>query len=93
MKASFTSDKITKNTVRFNQVLTPSLNTPVIPTVYVPKETLSALGWKEGAKLVMEVSVEAPAKKRGRSAAKAKAQAPAKAPAKTHAAKKAEAKA
>lgn len=83
MKTTFTSDKVTKNTIRFNEVLASELDAPVIGTVYVPKQTLAAIGWKEGAKLTMEIAVAAPAK-----AAKA-----AKAPAKSRSTRKAKASA
>lgn len=58
MKATFEMEKVTKNTVRFAEKLVNITDTAVVGTVYVPKQTLKAIGWTEGKKLVMELSAE-----------------------------------
>ena len=50
--------KVTKNTVRFEEVLESEFNAPEIGTIYVPKSTLSKLGYKDGMKLVLTVEVK-----------------------------------
>jgi len=57
-KAVFTAEKATKNTVRFQEVLESEFSAPTIGTIYVPKATLGALGYSEGKKLVVTVTVE-----------------------------------
>lgn len=45
--AQFKAEKVTKNTVRFQEVLADAtFDVPLIGTVYVPKTTLAKLGWK-----------------------------------------------
>jgi len=58
MKVTFTMEKATKNTIRFEEVLESELAAPKVGSIYVPKSTLGELGWKEGQNLVLEVSVE-----------------------------------
>lgn len=61
MTVKFTMEKATKNTIRFAEVLENELDAPKIGTVYVPKATLSAIGWKEGMVLTVELGTEAQA--------------------------------
>ncbi len=58
MKVTFEMEKATKNTIKFKEMLESELSAPKVGTVYVPKSTLGELGWKEGSKLVLEVTVE-----------------------------------
>jgi len=58
VKAVFTAEKATKNTVRFQEVLESEFAAPTIGTIYVPKATLGQLGYAEGKKLVVTVTVE-----------------------------------
>ena len=60
MTVKFTMEKATKITIRFAEVLENELDAPKIGTVYVPKATLGAIGWKDGKVLAMELSVEDP---------------------------------
>ena len=58
MKVIMTMEKATKNTIRFTEVLEHELDAPKIGTVYIPKSTLGAIGWKEGMKLTVEFGTE-----------------------------------
>lgn len=58
MRVEFTMEKATKNTIRFEEVLESELAAPKVGSVYIPKSTLGEIGWKEGAALVLEVSVK-----------------------------------
>ena len=55
---TFEVEKDTKNTVRFKEVLNGPLDAPTIGTLYVPKQTLKALGYKEGSKLLVDIRTE-----------------------------------
>lgn len=52
----FKQEKVTKNTVRFTEVIA-DMDTPVIGTLYVQKYALKEIGYKEGQplKVTMEV--------------------------------------
>lgn len=52
----FTTEKTTKNKVRFTEVLEGSLTNPAVGTIYVPKETLKAMGWQEGDDISVSIS-------------------------------------
>ena len=58
MKVQMTMEKATKNTIRFTEVLENDLAAPMIGTIYVPKSTLGAIGWKEGKTLTVELGTE-----------------------------------
>lgn len=58
MKVEMTMEKATKNTIRFTEVLENDLAAPKLGTIYVPKATLAAIGWKEGKTLVVDVTAE-----------------------------------
>lgn len=58
MRVEFTQEKVTKNTIRFTEVLESELDVSQVGTIYVPKATLKAIGWSDGKKLVMELSTE-----------------------------------
>ena len=53
---TFTMEKATKNTIRFEEVLESELAAPKIGSIYIPKSTLGELGWKEGDTLTIEIS-------------------------------------
>lgn len=57
MTVTFEFEKDTKNTIRFKEVLEGPLDVAQIGTLYVPKGTLKALGYKEGGKLEVTLSV------------------------------------
>lgn len=57
MTVNFRFEKATKNTIRFEEVLESELAAPAIGSIYIPKSTLSQIGWKEGMELTMEISV------------------------------------
>ena len=52
----FTMEKETKNTVRFTEVLEGKLTNPAIGTIYIPKETLKTMGWKDGDDISIDIS-------------------------------------
>ena len=56
-KITLTSERTTKNTVRFTEVLEGKLTNPVIGTLYVPKETLKAMSWNEGDDITVDIAV------------------------------------
>lgn len=58
MKVEFTKEKVTKNTIRFTEVLPTELDTPKIGSLYVQKGTLKDLGWQDGMNLVVELTVK-----------------------------------
>ena len=58
LKVTFEFEKDTKNTIRFKEVLNGPLDAPNIGTLYVPKQTLKQIGYKEGSKLTVELKSE-----------------------------------
>lgn len=58
MKVKFKMEKVTKNTIRFTEVLENELDAPKVGTLYVPKSTLGSIGWAEGKDLVIELKAE-----------------------------------
>lgn len=58
MKVTFEMEKVTKNTIRFAEVLESELAAPKIGSVYIPKSTLGELGWKDGDTITLEISKE-----------------------------------
>jgi hypothetical protein len=59
MRVEFKMEKATKNTIRFEEILESELSAPKVGSVYIPKSTLGEIGWKEGQKLILEVSTQA----------------------------------
>lgn len=57
MQVKFKMEKVTKNTIRFTEVLSNELDAPKVGTVYVPKATLGSIGWSEGKELCMDLCV------------------------------------
>jgi hypothetical protein len=58
LKVNFEFEKETKNTIRFKEVLEGPLDAPSIGTLYVPKQTLKQIGYKEDSKLIVELKAE-----------------------------------
>lgn len=58
MKAVFKAEKVTKNTVRFEEVLENEFQQPVIGSIYIPKATLGQIGYADGKRLVITVELE-----------------------------------
>ena len=58
MEVLFKLEKVTKNTIRFTEVLENELDAPKIGSVYIPKSTLGEIGWKEGNKLNITLEKE-----------------------------------
>lgn len=50
-------EKATKNTVKFEEILKDDLASPKIGVLYVPKTTLSEIGWKKEKTLLVDLSV------------------------------------
>lgn len=53
----FELEKVTKNTIRFREVVASPLDIPTVGVVYVPKTTLRDIGWNDGP-LLMDLYVE-----------------------------------
>lgn len=53
----FKLEKVTKNAVRFAEVLPTEFSNPKIGTLYVQKATLGAMGWHEGQNLKITMDV------------------------------------
>lgn len=58
MKVTFDIERMTKNTIRFSEVLTDALDVPKVGTIYVPKTTLKEIGYAEGKQLVIDLAVK-----------------------------------
>lgn len=54
----FIPERITKNTVRFQEQLLSDMDVPVIGTLYVQKTALAKLGYKEGDVLIVNLEVQ-----------------------------------
>ena len=57
MEIKFEFEKDTKNCIRFKEVLDGPLDVPVIGTLYVQKNALKTLEYKDGYKLVATLSL------------------------------------
>ena len=57
MEITFEMEKVTKNTVRFAEVLESDFAAPKIGSIYIPKSTLGELGWDGESKIKVEVKV------------------------------------
>ena len=44
MKITFELEKVTKNTIRFAEVLESELDAPKVGGIYIPKSTLAEIG-------------------------------------------------
>ena len=54
---TFAFERETKNTIRFQEQVKDTLDTPRIGTIYVAKQALRELGWQQGKGL--EISIVA----------------------------------
>jgi hypothetical protein len=58
MTVTLKMEKVTKNTIRFEEILASELDAPKIGSIYIPKSTLGELNWKEGDNLVITIDKE-----------------------------------
>lgn len=58
MTINFEQEKATKNTIKFTEILETELDTAKIGSLYVQKGTLKEIGWQDGKKLAVELTVE-----------------------------------
>lgn len=58
MVVTFKQEKVTKNTVKFTEVLENELDAPKIGTLYVQKATLKEIGWAEDKQLAVDINVQ-----------------------------------
>ncbi|MBR0411515.1 MAG: hypothetical protein IJI25_11055 [Eubacterium sp.] len=57
MTVRFKQERVTKNTIKFAEVLDNSLDAAKIGSLYVQKATLKELGWQDGQELTVELAV------------------------------------
>lgn len=57
MTVKFTQEKVTKNTIKFAEILESDLDTAKIGSLYVQKNTLKEIGWQEGKTLTVDISI------------------------------------
>ncbi len=57
MKVKFELERETKNTMRFQEIVLSKFDTPEIGTLYVQKNCLKKIGYKDGDSLVVEIGV------------------------------------
>lgn len=58
MKVQMKMEKVTKNKVKFTEVLASELDAPKIGDLYVPKTTLGEIGWGSGKAIYVTVEAE-----------------------------------
>lgn len=58
MRVTFKQEKITKNTIKFAEILENDLDAPKIGTLYVQKATLKEIGWTDGKQLTVEIGIQ-----------------------------------
>lgn len=58
MKITMKMEKVTKNTVRFEEVVASELDAPKVGSIYIPKTTLAEMGWNEN-EITLEIEVKA----------------------------------
>lgn len=58
MRVTFKQEKVTKNTIKFAEVLENDLDVPKIGTLYVQKATLKEIGWTDGKQLTVEIGIQ-----------------------------------
>ena len=58
MRVTFKQEKITKNTIKFAEILESDLDAPKIGTLYVQKATLKEIGWTDGKQLTVEIGIQ-----------------------------------
>ena len=57
MIVRFEQERVTKNTIKFAEIPEDGQEAKV-GTVYVKKATLKEIGWKDGKKLIIDLTVE-----------------------------------
>lgn len=55
---TFAFERETKNTIRFAEQVKDQLDVPSIGTIYVAKQSLKAMGWKQGQELVLTLGTK-----------------------------------
>lgn len=58
VSATFKMEKMTKNTIRFEEITENEYSAPKIGSVYIPKSTIGLIGWDEGKDLVITVEAK-----------------------------------
>ncbi|MBR6851621.1 MAG: hypothetical protein IKM88_15470 [Lachnospiraceae bacterium] len=58
MTVKFRQEKVTKNTIKFVEILENELDTAKIGTLYVQKTTLKEIGWQDGKVLTVDLAIE-----------------------------------
>lgn len=58
MTVKFKQERVTKNTIKFAEVLESDLDAAKIGTLYVQKTTLKEIGWQDGKVLTVDLAVE-----------------------------------
>ena len=58
MTVKFSQEKVTKNTIKFAEVLENDLDAAKIGTLYVQKATLKEIGWTDGKQLIVDLTVQ-----------------------------------
>lgn len=58
MLVKFKMEKVTKNTIRFIEILENELDVPKIGTIYIPKATLNVMKWKENMNIGVDIELE-----------------------------------
>lgn len=57
MKVKFEKEKETKRTIRFKEILPGTEDAPMIGMIYIPKQTLQDIGYKDGDTVVVDLTV------------------------------------
>lgn len=58
IELTFVFERETKNTIRFTEKVEDSLDVPSIGTIYVAKQSLKQMGWKQGQQLSLTLCVK-----------------------------------
>ena len=59
ISATFRMEKMTKNTIRFEENVENEFTAPKIGSVYIPKSTIGLIGWDDSKDLVITVEAKA----------------------------------
>ncbi len=57
MTIEFKQEKVTKNTIKFAEMLQDDLDTAKIGSLYVQKAALKEIGWSEGKTLKVDLTI------------------------------------
>jgi len=58
MTVKFKQEKVTKNTIKFAEILEDDLDAAKIGTLYVQKATLKEIGWQDDKVLTVDLVIE-----------------------------------